>query len=91
MPEIYLSPSTQEYNPYIDGGNEEYYMNLIGQTQGNTTFIWRYIPMQLPGKIQERYGAHRFTILRDRRREKRLLIFLQKISELYILPRSLYG
>lgn len=29
MPEIYLSPSTQEYNPYIDGGNEEYYMNLI--------------------------------------------------------------
>ena len=29
MPTIYLSPSTQEYNPYINGGNEEYYMNLI--------------------------------------------------------------
>lgn len=29
MPELFLSPSTQEYNPYIDGGNEEYYMNLI--------------------------------------------------------------
>lgn len=30
MPTIYLSPSTQEYNPYYDGvGNEEYYMNLI--------------------------------------------------------------
>lgn len=29
MPEIFLSPSTQEYNPFIDGGNEEYYMNLI--------------------------------------------------------------
>lgn len=29
MPIIYLSPSTQEYNPYVDGGNEEYYMNLI--------------------------------------------------------------
>lgn len=29
MPRIFLSPSTQEYNPYIDGGNEEYYMNLI--------------------------------------------------------------
>lgn len=26
---IFLSPSTQEYNPYIDGGNEEYYMNLV--------------------------------------------------------------
>ncbi len=30
MPTIYLSPSTQEFNPYYDGtGNEEYYMNLI--------------------------------------------------------------
>lgn len=29
MPSIYLSPSVQEYNPYIIEGNEEYYMNLI--------------------------------------------------------------
>ncbi|MGN1050868.1 MAG: N-acetylmuramoyl-L-alanine amidase [Acutalibacteraceae bacterium] len=29
MPTIYLSPSLQEWNPYVDGGNEEYYMNLI--------------------------------------------------------------
>lgn len=29
MPIIYLSPSTQEGNPYITGGNEEQYMNLI--------------------------------------------------------------
>lgn len=30
MPNLFLSPSTQEYNPYYDGvGNEEYYMNLI--------------------------------------------------------------
>lgn len=29
MPSVYLSPSLQEYNPYIIGGNEEYYMNLI--------------------------------------------------------------
>lgn len=29
MPNIYLSPSTQEFNPYVYGGNEEYYMNLI--------------------------------------------------------------
>jgi N-acetylmuramoyl-L-alanine amidase len=29
MPKVYLSPSLQEFNPYIDGGNEEYYMNLI--------------------------------------------------------------
>ena len=29
MPKVYLSPSLQEFNPYADGGNEEYYMNLI--------------------------------------------------------------
>lgn len=30
MPKIYLSPSTQEFNPYYDGvGSEEYYMNLV--------------------------------------------------------------
>ncbi len=29
MPRIYLSPSVQEYNEYINGGTEEQYMNLI--------------------------------------------------------------
>lgn len=29
MPRIYLSPSLQEYNEYVNGGNEEQYMNLI--------------------------------------------------------------
>ena len=29
MPIIYLSPSTQEFNLYVNGGNEEFYMNLI--------------------------------------------------------------
>lgn len=29
MPRVYLSPSTQEYNITINGGTEEYYMNLI--------------------------------------------------------------
>lgn len=29
MPTIYLSPSTQEFNQYFSGGNEEMYMNLL--------------------------------------------------------------
>ncbi len=29
MPIIYLSPSTQEANEYVNGGTEEYYMNLL--------------------------------------------------------------
>ena len=33
MPSIYLSPSTQEFNLYITGGTEEYYMNLIADAR----------------------------------------------------------
>ena len=29
MPRIYLSPSLQEYNEFVNGGTEEQYMNLI--------------------------------------------------------------
>lgn len=29
MPTVFLSPSTQEFNPYVIGGDEEYYTNLI--------------------------------------------------------------
>ncbi len=29
MPYLYLSPSTQEANPYINTGSEEYWMNLV--------------------------------------------------------------
>lgn len=29
MPVIYLSPSTQQSNLYVNGGSEEYYMNLL--------------------------------------------------------------
>ena len=30
MPKIYLSPSTQDQNPYVDqSGSEEYWMNLL--------------------------------------------------------------
>jgi N-acetylmuramoyl-L-alanine amidase len=29
MPRVYISPSTQEYNEYVTGGSEEYWMNRI--------------------------------------------------------------
>ena len=29
MPKVFLSPSTQEWNKYASGGNEELYMNLL--------------------------------------------------------------
>ena len=29
MPSVFLSPSTQQFNPYVIGGTEEQYMNLV--------------------------------------------------------------
>ena len=29
MPSVFLSPSTQQWNQYVNGGNEEQQMNLI--------------------------------------------------------------
>ena len=29
MPNVFVSPSTQEYNLYVTGNSEEYYMNLV--------------------------------------------------------------
>lgn len=38
MPKIYLSPSTQESNPYITGsGSEEYNMNLLADALNPTS------------------------------------------------------
>ena len=29
MPSLFLSPSTQDFNPYVTNGNEEYWMNAL--------------------------------------------------------------
>ena len=34
MPTLYLSPSTQEFNPYVTAGNEEYWMNVLADRMG---------------------------------------------------------
>lgn len=40
MPKIYLSPSTQESNPYITGsGSEEYNMNRLGRRSWSRIFM----------------------------------------------------
>ena len=55
MPRIYLSPSTQDWNPYVDGsGSEEYWMNLLADTlepylYANTiSFAVSYTHLTLP-------------------------------------------
>ena len=33
MPFLFLSPSTQDFNPYVTTGNEQYWMNRIVLTR----------------------------------------------------------
>src|SRR5690554_4233917 len=40
MPTIYLSPSTQEYNTFVNGGTEEQHMNDI--TDAMVPYLQRY-------------------------------------------------
>lgn len=68
MPIIYLSPSTQDWNYYITGGTEEYYMNLIADAmipflQSNGIRFVRNSPtMTAASSIQEsnagKYDLH---------------------------------
>ncbi len=64
MPRIYLSPSTQEYNLYCGGGNEEYYMNLVADAmvpflQANTIRYTRNTPdMTAASSIQQSMEGH---------------------------------
>ena len=45
MPRIYLSPSTQDWNPYVDGsGSEEYWMNLLADTLEPVSYTHLTLP-----------------------------------------------
>lgn len=36
MPNIYLSPSLQPYNEYVNGGSEQYHMNILADNMERT-------------------------------------------------------
>ena len=67
MPEIYLSPSLQEYNPYLSGGSEEYYMNLIADAmepylEATGIAFVRNDPSQTLGQVIEESNSGDFDI-----------------------------
>ena len=68
MPKIYLSPSLQDKNYYVDGGTEEYYMRLIADamepylTASGISFDRSQFGMN-PNQVandsnQQKYGLH---------------------------------
>ncbi len=68
MPAVYLSPSTQEFNQYFSGGNEEYFMNLLadivqrGLENNGVTVVRNNPDLPLAAAIEEsnaqKYDLH---------------------------------
>ena len=97
MPNIYLSPSTQEYNPYITGsGSEEYWMNRIADAmepylRANTIRFTRNTPeMTAASSIaQAARGSYDFYLaLHSNASGRRAAdIFVTNLKEIYPLPQ----
>lgn len=51
MPRVFLSPSVQKYNPYINGGNEAFFMNLLTDAMiPYLTFLGITVKRSMPGQ-----------------------------------------
>ncbi len=63
-PIIYLSPSTQDWNYYVNGGTEEYYMNLVADAMepylraSNIRFVRNTPDMTAASSIRQSNQAH---------------------------------
>ena len=64
VPKVFLSPSTQEYNSYVSGGNEELYMNLLADRlepylrASGIKFVRNDPDRTLAGAIQDSNSAY---------------------------------
>ena len=103
MPRIFLSPSTQEYNPYITGhGSEEYFMNLIADAMepyllANTVRFTRNTPdMTAASSIRLAHtgtvrGVIAFYYPTSANGRRAADIFVQGLKEIYPLPDKVYA
>ena len=107
MPRIFLSPSTQEYNPYITGnGSEEYFMNQIADAMepyllANTIRFTRNTPdMTAASSIRlanygTKEGAVRGVIAfyypTSANGRRAADIFVKNLKDIYPLPDKVYA
>ncbi|MGI5894688.1 MAG: N-acetylmuramoyl-L-alanine amidase [Candidatus Merdivicinus sp.] len=98
MPRIYLSPSTQEFNLYNGGGNEEYYMNLVADAmipllQANTIRYTRNTPdMTAASSIQQsKQGHYDFYLALHSNASPEGQEGTRQGAEVYYAPNSRYG
>ena len=84
MPRIYLSPSTQEYNPYVTGnGSEEYFMNLVADAMepyllANSQYINGVISYMDVLDAQRKYLASQLELSEARTKENLSVVNLYK-------------
>jgi N-acetylmuramoyl-L-alanine amidase len=67
VPNIYLSPSVQDQNSYVTGGNEEYYMNLIADAmvpylRANNIMFARNNPAVTLSQVIEQSNADEYDL-----------------------------
>ena len=99
MPSIYLSPSTQEYNPYITGaGSEEHFMNLIADAMepyltANTIRFGRNTPeMTAASSIRQgNAGNYDFYLALHSNGSTDADIFVRNLKSIYPLPEKVYA
>ena len=98
MPKIYLSPSTQEFNPYIGGGSEEEYMNLLADYMepsllaSGINFVRNTPDMTAASSIrQSNEGDYDFHLALHSNAAPEYLAGQLQGSDVYYYPRSVRG
>ena len=98
MPSIYLSPSTQEFNKYLNGGSEEEYMNLIANymepylVSSGISFKRNTPDMTAASSIREsNSGNYDLHLALHSNASPDFIAGKQRGSDVYYYPRSVYG
>ncbi len=98
MPVIYLSPSTQEANPYIIGGTEEYYMNRVADAmvpylRSNGIRFTRNTPQMTAASsiAQSNEGQYDLHVALHSNAAPEAIAGTRRGGEVYYYPSSIWG
>ncbi|HCT65038.1 MAG TPA: N-acetylmuramoyl-L-alanine amidase [Lachnospiraceae bacterium] len=98
MPRVFLSPSVQEFNPYLTGGTEEEYMNLIADAiepylEASGIEFERNEPNESLGEAinKSNEGEYDLHLAIHSNASAESLAGTQSGTDIYYSPNSFYG
>lgn len=98
MPRVFLSPSVQEFNPYLTGGTEEEYMNLIADAiepylEASGIEFERNDPNESLGEAisKSNEGEYDLHVAIHSNASAENLAGTQRGTDIYYSPNSFYG